>query len=86
MNIIEVFLKESIPHNIIITDTSTIYVIARDFATPEKRYGWLEFSGLFIASSPEEYSENEDYFSTSFNKLSGLDLEGLLDKLRGKVV
>jgi hypothetical protein len=54
----------------------------RNFARPERRYGWLEYSGLFIACLPEEYEQTEAYFLDTFNLFLGLDLEGLLDKIK----
>lgn len=51
MKIIDYLIAESIPHNMIITDSSTIFIVLRGFAFGKYMNGWLEYCGVLIAKT-----------------------------------
>lgn len=53
MEIISTLIEENIPHNVVITDECTLFIIVRGYANQECKYGWLEYCGVFVAKTEE---------------------------------
>jgi len=41
MSVLDLLLKDDIPHNLIVANTSTVYLIIRGYALTEASYGFL---------------------------------------------
>lgn len=49
--IAELAIQAVVPHNINIPNQHTVYFILRNFATDDVKFGWVEMSGVRIATS-----------------------------------
>jgi hypothetical protein len=54
-SIIDIALTNSIPHNLNIPNQHEVYIILRNFAENDMRYGWVEFSGVQIITNDQDY-------------------------------
>lgn len=51
---------KNVPFNFLITDDHTVYFIFRNFASPDVPFGYVEYSGVILCKSEEEFSAIEE--------------------------
>jgi hypothetical protein len=54
-SIIDIALANNIPHNLSIPNPHEVYIILRNFAENDMRYGWVEFSGVQIITNDHDF-------------------------------